>query len=225
MRKDFYVYAHHKKSDGSIFYIGKGTGGRARNPGGRSIYWRRIVAKHGHTIRIVKKEMPEPCALSLERALIAAHGRPNLSNLTDGGDGVSGISEANRLAKANRVSFRNNPNADRRRFEFYHKDYGLVIGPKCLFRKAFGMESTHVSRLTSGKMKSVNGWSLSENIGASIRKSGPNDPSISKRYRHNDGRIWEGHPHFFVKEFGLNVGSLHRLHKGLVNSHKGWSLT
>lgn len=226
MRKDFYVYAHHKKSDGSLFYIGKGTGGRARSPGGRSIYWRRIAAKHGRTIRMVKKDMPEQCALSLERALIAAHGRGNLTNLSDGGEGVTGITDDNRRAKAERMSFRNSPTADRRQFEFYHSNYGLVKAPKCLFRKAFGLQSTHISRLASGKSKTLLGWSLAENKHQAPGKSGPNKSNfaVKRSYRHTDGRLWEGHPHYFIKEYDLNVGSMHRLHKGAVKSHKGWSL-
>lgn len=226
MRKDFYIYAHHRKSDGSIFYIGKGVGRRASNPGGRSLYWRRVVAKYGHTVRIVKKNMPEQCAFSLERALIAAHGRGNLANLSDGGEGVTGITASNRRAKAERMSFRNSPTADRKRFEFYHANYGLVKAPKCLFRKAFGLQSTHISRLASGKSKTHLGWSLAENKHQTPGKSGPNKSNLAARraYRHADGSVWEGHPYYFIKEYNLNVGSMSRLHKGEVKSHKGWSL-
>ena len=226
MSNVFYVYAHYRKSDGRIFYIGKGSGRRSHNPGGRSLYWRRVVAKHGRTVRILKRNMPEQCALSLERALIATHGREKLCNLSDGGDGVSGATPENRAAKARSMLFQNSPVSDRRVFEFYHSKYGKVCGPKCLVRKAFGLESSHISRIANGKANKINGWSLYENRHLPEGKSGPNkaNADLVMSYRHQDGRGWSGNPHYFAREFGLNVGSLYRLHKGLVRSHHGWRL-
>jgi hypothetical protein len=92
----FCVYTHSRETDGKIFYVGKGRAYRARSVSGRSAYWHRIVEKHGYTIRIVKSGMNEECSLSLERALIAALGRENLCNHTDGGDGCRNPSEETR---------------------------------------------------------------------------------------------------------------------------------
>jgi hypothetical protein len=86
----FYVYAHARASDGKVFYIGKGRGNRAFSKDGRNKYWARVVDKHGLNVRLIKSDMSEPCAFSLERAMIAALGRKNLCNLTDGGEGPSG---------------------------------------------------------------------------------------------------------------------------------------
>lgn len=88
--RQFYVYIHRRKSDGRIFYVGKGMGERLTKYDNRNIHWRRIVKKHGFTAHKVSGNMPEPCALSFERALIASIGRKNLCNMTDGGDGISG---------------------------------------------------------------------------------------------------------------------------------------
>lgn len=100
----FYVYAHYRKSDGRLFYIGKGKGNRHRTKSGRSDYWNRIEAKHGRIARKVFSDMPEPCALSLERALIARH-KDLLCNITDGGEGVSGLKHSERT-KAKMVANR-----------------------------------------------------------------------------------------------------------------------
>ena len=89
--KSFYVYVHRRKTDGSVFYVGKGSGDRAWNQWARSKYWRNIVAKHGYTVEIVQDGMQEWWAFELERDLIAYYGRETLCNLTDGGDGASGI--------------------------------------------------------------------------------------------------------------------------------------
>lgn len=91
-------YAHNRVSDGSVFYIGKGKIARAYSKSGRSTLWHRTSQKHGLSVRYVSKDMPEPCAFSLEKALIAAIGKGNLCNLTDGGEGTSGrvVSDAQR---------------------------------------------------------------------------------------------------------------------------------
>jgi hypothetical protein len=88
--KRFCVYVHSKKSDGKIFYVGKGLKGRASNYVARSSYWKRIVAKHGLTVSIIKNLMVEKDAFELESLLISEIGRENLCNMTDGGEGCSG---------------------------------------------------------------------------------------------------------------------------------------
>ena len=92
----FYVYVHKKSSDGSIFYVGKGKNKRAYSKTGRNSYWRNIVAKHGYTVEIVQNYLPEWLAFELESFLITEYKQCGytLSNLTDGGEGVSGYTHS-----------------------------------------------------------------------------------------------------------------------------------
>lgn len=93
MEKKFYVYVHRRKSDGSIFYVGKGCGRRAWTKSNRSIYWWNIKKKHGFEVDIIIQELSEVCALSMEVATISrvsALGN-KICNLTKGGEGVSGL--------------------------------------------------------------------------------------------------------------------------------------
>jgi len=103
MDKNYYVYTHHRASDGSIFYVGKGKGPRARVVFGRSRHWERVVAKHGIEIQIVASGLTSQCACSFERALIASLDRARLVNLTGGGEGAFDLSpearEKMRMAK------------------------------------------------------------------------------------------------------------------------------
>lgn len=92
------VYVHRKQTDGSVFYVGKGTPKRARSMRGRSAYWTRIADKYGRDVEFVCSGMNEPDAFELERFLIAEIGRDNLCNLTDGGEGASGL----RMSQANK---------------------------------------------------------------------------------------------------------------------------
>jgi len=94
----FYVYIHFRVSDGSPFYVGKGSGCRATWFHGRSEYWNRVKEKHGVRVEIVADGLTEDESHSIEIQLIKAIGRKNLCNHTDGGEGMSGwkISEETR---------------------------------------------------------------------------------------------------------------------------------
>lgn len=90
--RGFYVYLHRRATDGRVFYVGKGTGYRStKTTQSRSPHWRNIVKKHGFTVEYVIDDVQEWYAFELERELIAYYGREALCNLTDGGDGVSGM--------------------------------------------------------------------------------------------------------------------------------------
>lgn len=84
---DCYVYVHRKKTDGRIFYVGKGRNKRAWKKTQRSDWWKRIEAKHGRTVEIVLRGMTDDQAFQLEKELIDWLGIENLCNLRDGGDG------------------------------------------------------------------------------------------------------------------------------------------
>lgn len=92
----FYVYQHRRLDDGSVFYIGKGAGGRAWLKCRRNAYWRNIASKHGFSVEIVCEGMDEQLAFLLECELIEATRRKSpgvrtLANMTKGGEGASGF--------------------------------------------------------------------------------------------------------------------------------------
>lgn len=88
--QSFYVYLHRRKTDGTIFYVGKGSGTRAWKTVGRSKKWQAVASKHGLVVEIVQSGMQEWWAFELEMQLILASS-PSLCNLTDGGEGASGL--------------------------------------------------------------------------------------------------------------------------------------
>lgn len=103
MARDYYVYVHRRKSDGSVFYVGKGHGYRAWATK-RSAYWSKIARKHGFTVEIVENGYTEWFAHEREIQLIEQYGRENICNHTDGGEGCSNPSKEARekIGAANR---------------------------------------------------------------------------------------------------------------------------
>lgn len=86
--KRFYVYEH-RDADGEIFYIGKGSGDRAWKISSRNAEWM-VRASSGFSVRIVKGDLLESCALCIERMLIATAGIDKLTNKAKGGASNSG---------------------------------------------------------------------------------------------------------------------------------------
>ena len=97
MKRDFYIYAHFKKTNNKLFYIGKGSGNRSNNKKNRNIYWKRIVSKHDYYIKIIKNNLSEKIAHK-EEVFYIKHFKMigcKLCNMTDGGEGVSGLKHSN----------------------------------------------------------------------------------------------------------------------------------
>lgn len=99
MNNRFYIYAHSTNAEPTIdgiFYIGKGTGNRAKRKNHRGNYWKNFTNKinHQYYIHYIWSDLYEHEALFLEKLYIDILGRKidggMLVNLTDGGEGVSG---------------------------------------------------------------------------------------------------------------------------------------
>ena len=88
--KRFYVYVHKRKTDGSIFYVGKGRYSRHLESRRRNPHWINVAKKNGWYSEILHRFEREECAFSFEVALIAFIGINNLTNISHGGEGSSG---------------------------------------------------------------------------------------------------------------------------------------
>lgn len=94
----FYTYAHFKKDDSTIFYIGKGKKGRETVHQGRNKHWVNTVSKHGLNVEMLAGWKTEQEAFDHEKFLIWCFKDMGykLVNMTDGGEGISNPSDETR---------------------------------------------------------------------------------------------------------------------------------
>lgn len=100
MSNIYYVYEHWRLDKDECFYVGKGHAGRAYSRKSRNSHWLNIVLKlerigSGYEIRMVATGLTEEEAFLLEQERISFwKDRVDLSNLTSGGEGISGFSHS-----------------------------------------------------------------------------------------------------------------------------------
>jgi hypothetical protein len=197
----FYVYVHRRKSDGQIFYVGKGTRDRAWARDGRNSHWRNVVSKHGFTHHIISRFSSEVCAFSLERALIGFYGRKNLVNKTDGGEGVSG-----------------------------HKPTGCHRINMIVARLGLKRSPEHIAKVaafhTGRKRSPETGIKISQN--ALSRLKNPRNhwhtTEVVSTWWHEDGEIRRATHIEMAQEFSLSIEALKRIEIGKGFAHKGWKV-
>lgn len=145
-----YVYLHRTLSGGIPFYIGIGTKqygdhqntkmkyARAYSIGGRTNFWKRIVAKYDYTVEILVESTDYNYIKQQEIFFINKFGRRDLKkgtlcNLTDGGDGILGKvyskEELNKMSKGQRERFSNPSETDAENFrQLYQRTSIRMIG-------------------------------------------------------------------------------------------------
>jgi len=97
----YYVYTHTRNDTNKVFYVGKGKKSRAYATSGRNRYWKNVVTKTSYVVNIICNDMSETDSLELEMLVISEYRRSGivLTNLTDGGEGVSGMKDTNETRK------------------------------------------------------------------------------------------------------------------------------
>ncbi len=92
----FYVYLHRRKTDNKVFYVGKGKNRRAWCTDKRNKYWNNVVDKHGFNVDIAFEGLSEQEAFQIEKDTILEmkYFGCDLTNMTDGGEGSSGLKQS-----------------------------------------------------------------------------------------------------------------------------------
>ena len=142
----YYVYEYYVIETNEVFYVGKGSGNRVSS-GKRNKFCEDMKKTHNWAYRIVKDNLTEQQAFSLEKELIKKYRETTtyrLTNVTDGGEGASGLKCTDeRKAKLSKifkekwknpefresnVSIRQDPNGPYKSKEFKEKISSLTKG-------------------------------------------------------------------------------------------------
>ena len=92
------VYFHKRNDTNEVFYVGIGNTNRPSRKNSRSTHWWNIVNKVGYTIEILHEGLTWDEAVQYEVKYIKDFGRKDIGtgilvNHTDGGDGVSNLTD------------------------------------------------------------------------------------------------------------------------------------
>ena len=176
----YYVYAHRKLSDDSVFYVGKGKGYRAWQENGRNAYWSRVAEKHGCYVDIIFDNLEDSEAYELEVCTIQEYLYFNskLTNLTDGGEGGSNPSPETRIKMSLKkkgkkphnfgktlpsVSMENNGCADLKVYNFLHQSGERFTGTRYDLVRKYGLKLDMIGKLfysEKNRRQRIYGWSL-----------------------------------------------------------------
>lgn len=193
--KLFYTYTL-SYPDGRVFYVGKGQGKRihqheweAKN-GYRSYKCnviRKIWREGGKVVKTrVFKTRNEEDALIYEWVLInLVYGRDNLTNLTDGGEGISGLSESGRKSIAEKLTGNDHGKSNKGAYRSpEHRlavskaqrkitTFPLLLSPDgCTyevesiaeFARTHGLNKSCIHDLFIGRQKTHKGWRVLEGV-------------------------------------------------------------
>lgn len=225
MDRKYYVYEHREADTGRTFYVGKGSGGRSGNAFHRSAWWKKIVAKHGFTVHRIYENLTENDALSLEASLIEAHGRENLCNLTDGGEGgLSGYTHTQEYK-----DFMGHARKNKEVHKFTHPEHGEFIGTRHDLYLKFNLTKADRSNISdmvlNGRYAQVKGWGFEGNTYKPRfgNKSHRTDLDVYSLIN-KDGSFYSGGRHAFCEAIGMAPSNFSGLKSGVDKSYKGWSL-
>ena len=105
----YYVYAHYRKTDNSIFYVGVAKSlKRFTSKYSRNKYWKNIVDKNNYYYKILFELNNWKDCLNKEIELISHYGRLDLKtgvlcNMTNGGEGCVNLSNESKQKMSNRL--------------------------------------------------------------------------------------------------------------------------
>jgi hypothetical protein len=159
----FYVYEHIRKDTGAVFYIGKGRGGRHCSKRDRNQYWHNVVNKAGgFDSRVVIEDQSEELILLAEIEKISQLRMlgVTLVNLTDGGEGITGLkhSEESKLAMSQKLKGKSHKHTPESIEKIRQANTGVVFSDERkekLRQKALGRKMLpHVREALNERMKS-----------------------------------------------------------------------
>lgn len=185
----YYLYVHYRESDGTPFYVGKGSGKRAWTTQHRNKFWENTKNKHGIKVEILFDGLSEEETFQCERDAILefTYLGYKLTNLTPGGEGASykrsletriKMGNASRGRKYSDEIKRKigqsrtypkgieNSNSDKESYSFIRISDGLIFtGTRIDLCSTFDLKTTLINGLFKSRKRNIAcGWKLNERV-------------------------------------------------------------
>ena len=213
--REYYVYKHIRKDNNTCCYVGKGKGRRIYVPK-RNKHYNRIRKKYGCYVVKIKENLTEKEAFALEREIIEDyvfvfgygidiegyddydHKLPHLTNMTWGGEGVSGLNAYyNKTPEEKEII--NNKISNSLKGKMKGKNNPMYGVHRCgkeasMYGKKHSLETRKkMSETRKGKPSPLKGKKLSEEHRNNISKAniGSNNPNARKVICITTGKIFD----------------------------------
>ena len=166
------VYQHRRLDKNTVFYVGIGTTkDRAYCKTNRNSHWRSIVSKTKYEVDILIDGCSWEDACKVEKGLIEAYGRYDLSmgplvNQTDGGEGNSKLSPKKNKIKSIKISQKK-------------------IGKSNIKLKGRALSENHKQNLRLANIGKKYSKSVNKKKGRSKEQLGEKNPMFGKMYINN----------------------------------------
>ena len=226
MKLDYYVYLHRRKSDGLVFYVGKGRNYRCKATNGRTKFWKNVANKHGWTHEILQGNLSEQEAFELEIDTIALMRlllQP-LVNLNDGGPGLGNWHANTELVKQMAQDRKSSERWKAGVEKMKRKLTGRTLSPEhrsAISAATLGQPKTEEFKLKLSEIKK-NCPKAQAHIRSLVEKQ--RDPSIYTFY-HKSGDTFQGTRKDFQTYSGVKLNKVSQLFQ--ANPRKsvhGWSI-
>lgn len=196
----FYVYEHIRLDTNQVFYVGKGHGYRLTSTKDRNKHWHNIVNKVGFkAIKVVENEDEELILLAeIERIDQLRKLGYKLCNITDGGQGISGLKhseESKRKMSESRKNIVPHKHTDESKQKIRQANTGVVFTEERkekIRQKALGRK---MSEETKNKLRGRNFKHSEETLKrmCEIQKNMPKQKCLHCSFVGNAGNLARWH--------------------------------
>lgn len=236
LAREHYVYVHKRGSDGRVFYVGKGKQRRAWSASGRNRHWRHIVARHGFEVEIIKADLPEYCALTVEQMTISRFGFGNLANATLGGGGIQGWKHSEetkrRIGEASKrreMTAKQRAALDDHRHREFTAEHKLRMSLAAKQRRRGPLSAETRAKISAAHIgirpteETRRRLSLAH-VGKHRGRDNATYDHVVRRFAHAEHGVFVGTRADLIEKFGLSSSCMSALLKGKQKSVKGWRL-
>tara|TARA_R110001592_G_C12890773_1_gene725677 strand:+ start:87 stop:752 length:666 start_codon:yes stop_codon:yes gene_type:complete len=205
------LYAHYRKTDNTIFYVGIGKPYRPYSKN-RGKHWHNIVKNDGYEIKVLQENLTTERAEELEILTIAFYGRKDLGlgpliNLTDGGEKNFGGMKGKKHYCYDESIWK------------FQKDDIIEEMTQFDFRTKYNLRHSEIHKITKGKGHSCDGWIC-------LNPTKVFQPKLKPKYvfEHKDGTKVTCTCSELMKKYGLQKvrTGIYGISKGVLKSSKGW---